>query len=142
MFELFEHKADIGVRGIGNTREQAFEECGKALFEAMVDTKKIQPLKNAKLSAKGTDLGALLVAYLNELLFLKDTKKMVYSKFRAKIRDLGEGKGLELEGVVFGEKFDAARHAPKTDAKAATYSQLLAEKRADGKWVAQCIIDV
>ncbi|MEK6958901.1 MAG: archease [archaeon] len=142
MFELFEHKADIGVRGIGVTREEAFEECGHALFEAMVNTKRVEPIKSAKFKASGTDLGALLVAYLNELLFLKDTKKMVYSKFRLKITELTEGKGYALEGVVFGEKFDSKKHAPKTDAKAATYSQLLVEKQQDGKWVAQCIIDV
>jgi SHS2 domain-containing protein len=148
-FELFEHKADIGVRGIGKTKEEAFCECAHAMFEAMLDTKSVMPLKSAKVDAKAADLSALLINYLNELLFLKDTKGMAYSKFRVKIRQVEEvsasgAKGLAfvLEGVVFGEKINSKRHGLKTDAKAATYSQMLVEKRADGKWVAQCIIDV
>lgn len=144
LFELFEHKADIGVRGIGKTREEALEECAHAMFEAMLSTSKVAPIKSAKVSVKALDLAALLVNYLNELLFLKDTKKMAYSKFRVKITEV-ENCGVKefvLDGVVFGEKINSARHGLKTDAKAATYSQMLVEKRADGKWVAQCIIDV
>ena len=144
-FELFEHKADIGIRGFGRSTDEAFAEAGKALFEVMCDTSKVDPLKAHKFVVEAPDLGALLVKYLNELLFVKDTKKMLYSQFRVKIAEQGNPNGeksFKLEGVIFGEKIDTKKHSTKVDPKAATYSQLLVEKKSDGKWVAQCIIDV
>ena len=46
-FEHFEHRADIGVKGIGKTLVQAFEEAGRAMFEVMTDIKKIKPKTKA-----------------------------------------------------------------------------------------------
>ncbi|MCX6800924.1 MAG: archease [Candidatus Diapherotrites archaeon] len=140
MFELFEHKADIGVRGIGETKEGAFAECAKALFEIMCDTKKVIPSQKTEIIVSSNKLDELLVEFLNELLYLKDTERMLFSKFEIKIKKVGKKFGLE--GIAFGEKIDAKRHELKTEAKAASYSQLLVEKNKNGKWTAQCIVDV
>ncbi|MFA5357958.1 MAG: archease [archaeon] len=139
MFEMFEHKADIGVRGIGATKESAFAECGKALFEIMCNTKKVMPSQKTELSVQAKNSDELLVEFLNELLYLKDTEGMLFSKFEIEIKKVGKEFGLE--GIAFGEKIDEKKHELKTDAKAASYSQLKVVKE-DEKWIAQCIIDV
>jgi SHS2 domain-containing protein len=139
MFEHFEHKADIGIRGKGQTIENAFEESAKALIEIMANIEKIEPKKSHVFEVRAVDNAALLVAFLNELLFLKDKKKMLFSKFRTKI--VIEKDGLLLKATVFGEKIDAKKHQLKVEAKAATYSELLVEKKGN-EWIAQCIIDV
>jgi SHS2 domain-containing protein len=144
MFETFEHKADVGVRGKGTTMAKAFEETAKALVEVMVDTESIDPIKSHVINLSAKDEGALLVLFLNELLFLKDTKKMIYSKFRVEIKedknDSGEKKVL-LKAVIFGEKINQKKHEFRVDAKAATYSELKVGKEGN-EWIAQCIIDV
>jgi SHS2 domain-containing protein len=140
MFEHFEHKADIGVRGKGKTIENAFEECAKSLTEIMAGVNLVEPKKSHVIELKAKDEGALLVAFLNELLFLKDTKKMIYSKFRVAITK-DDGGGVKLKAVCFGEKIDPKKHELKVEAKAATYSELKVEKIA-AEWIAQCIIDV
>ena len=144
MFQHFDHKADIGIRGKGKSVEVAFEEGAKALTEIMAEIDLIEPKKSHVLEIKAADLGALFVNFLNELLFLKDKKKMIYSKFRIKISKEKDAEGKEsfvLKATVFGEKLNEKKHMFKTDPKAATYSELIVEKRGE-EWIAQCIIDV
>ena len=54
--------------------------------------------------------------------------------------------GYRVSGKVLGEKFDPGRHIAKIEVKAATYSQLRADKldqtKGQYQWVAQCIIDI
>ncbi|MFA5126216.1 MAG: archease [archaeon] len=144
MFETFDNKADIGVRGKGKSIEQAFEECAKALTSIMADIDLIEPKKAHVLEVKANDYGALLVSFLNELLVLKDIKRIIYSQFRVKILQEKNPEGKEifiLKATVFGEKINSKKHSLKVDPKAATYSQLLVDKK-ENEWVAQCIIDV
>jgi SHS2 domain-containing protein len=143
-FETFENKADIGVRGKGSTVSVAFEECAKAMMSVMVDVNLIEPKKSHVINIKAADMGALLIAFLNELLFIKDKKKMIYSKFRVNIaenkNDFGEEE-FELKATLFGEKIDSKKHQFKVDVKAPTYSELKVEANK-GIWTAQCVVDV
>ena len=69
MFQHFDHKADIGIRGKGKSVEVAFEEGAKALTEIMAEIDLIEPKKSHVLEIKAADLGALFVNFLNELLY-------------------------------------------------------------------------
>lgn len=139
VFEHFEHKADIGVRGKGASVEKAFEETAKALTEIMVKIETVKPKEKRELWVNGTDEEVLLVAFLNELLFFKDKEQLVFSKFKVTIeKKAGQ---IRLKAMMFGEKINPKKHKIFTDAKAATYSELKVEK--EGKvWTAQCIVDV
>jgi len=91
----------------GKNIEETFSNCGKALFKEITDIEKIDPKKSAKLRVSGKTYDELLVNYLNELLLLRENKKMIYSQFRVKIIEKISENGensLELDGVVFGEK--------------------------------------
>jgi SHS2 domain-containing protein len=37
---------------------------------------------------------------------------------------------------------DPVRHEPAVEIKGATYTALRVERRLDGHWVAQCVVDV
>ena len=140
MFELFEHKADIGVRGVGETDREAFEECAKAMFSVMTKLESVKGKNKVEVEVRASDLNALLVAWLNELLYMKDAHEMLFSKFEVKeIRQSGEN--FELTGVAAGEKLDAEKHELKIEVKAATYSGLKVFEE-NGRWTAQCIADV
>ncbi len=139
MFELFEHKADVGVRGFGRTLEEAFEECAKSMFSVMVDLGEVEAKEPVKMEVEAADKEQLLVNFLNELLYLQDVKEMMFNRFDLYITD-GTGK-WRLEGKAFGERINKEKHEFKTEVKAASYHQLKVEKQA-GKWVAQCVIDV
>ncbi len=140
MHETFEHKADMGVRGIGRSREEAFAECAKAMFEVMLELESVKALEAVEVETEGNDLEGLLVEWLNELLYLKDRKEMFFSEFE--VGSIGEENGkFILKGTVKGDKIDLAKQNVKVEVKAATYSGLKVEK-IDGHWAAECIVDV
>jgi SHS2 domain-containing protein len=142
-FETFENKADIGVRGKSGSLSGAFEECAKAMMSVMVDVDAIEPKKSHVIKISAQDEPALLISFLNELLFIKDKKKMIYSKFRVSIskENIEEKEEFILKATLFGEKIDPKKHNFKVDIKAPTYSELKVESNK-GSWVAQCIVDV
>jgi SHS2 domain-containing protein len=134
-FERFEHKADVGVRGRGETLEEAFVEGARAMFSVMVDLDAVRPVETLEVEVSASDEGALFVEWLNELLSIADLNDMAFSEFEVEIS------GNALKGKARGEKLDLKRHEPKTEVKAATYSSLLV-KNENGSYVAQCIVDV
>jgi len=139
MFETFEHKADVGVRGIGATEGKAFGECAKAMFSAIADLKKIRAKNSSEIELQAENQEELLMKFLNELLFLKDSKGMLYSSFNVYIT--AGGSGFSLHAKVGGEKIDPKKHALHGDVKAATYHQLRVAKEGNA-FVAQCVVDV
>ena len=140
MYETFEHKADMGVRGIGESFEQAFEETAKAMFSIMTGLEKVEAENVVEVEANAKDLEALLVEWLNELVFHYSSKNMFFSEF--KVEPIEErADGFYLKGTAKGEEIDQKKHERKTEVKAASYSQLKVAEEG-GKFLAQCIVDV
>jgi tRNA nucleotidyltransferase (CCA-adding enzyme) len=63
-------------------------------------------------------------------------RHLVFGRFAVAIED------RRLEGRAWGEPVDRGRHMPAVEPKGATLTALKVEKRDDGAWVAQCIVDV
>ena len=137
-YELLDHEADIGIRGYGNTIEEAFENGAKAMFSVMIDLDEVNPEKNVEIKCEAPDLETLFIEWLNELLTKKDIEEMSFSEFKVEINknDL-----YTLKGVASGERFDQKKHKPKIEVKAATYSGLKIGKK-DEKIYIQCVVDV
>jgi SHS2 domain-containing protein len=136
-YEYFEHQADIGVRGIGVTLVEAFEQVALAMFEIMVETKDLQPGKPDIMEIAAANLEELLLEWLSELLYLKDVKGKMYGQFRVeKMSD------TSLIAKVYGEPINVDRHKLKLEVKAATWTQLRIQQANDNKWIAQCLVDV
>ena len=134
-FGYFEHIADVGIIGRGKTLERAFEEGAKAMFNVMVEIKKVAPKKTVKVSCSASNREELFVEWLNALLAQATIRGMVFSKFSVKIKD------TKLSGTASGEKLDVKRHEVKTEVKAATYGSLFVGKE-DNDFVAKCVVDV
>lgn len=134
-YETFEHGADVGIRGFGKTLEEAFENGAKAMFSLIVDLREVEAKDSVELSCSAFDTETLFVEWLNSLLTQAHLNKMVFSKFKVKIKD------DDLAGLAFGEKLNKEKHRPAIEVKAATYSNLRVAKIGD-KYLAQCIVDV
>lgn len=135
-YEYFEHQADIGIRGKGNTLAEAFEQAALAMFEIMVDTIDLNPTESQIVEIEADNSEELLISWLSELLFLKDVENKIFSRFEiSKIDD------NTIVAKVYGEKIDFSRHKLKLEVKAATWTQL-AIKKHDNGYIAQCLVDV
>lgn len=139
-WEHFEHAADVGVRGRGDTPAHAFEEAARALFSLLSDDlTAIRPSVEERVACEAENLDELLVAFLNELLFLFDARREVFGRFDVRI---GRTSGrFRLEAAAQGEPFDPSRHEFTVLPKGATFTALEVGKR-DGEWTAQCVVDV
>lgn len=138
-YKLFEHEADVGIRGYGASVEEAFENGAKAMFSIMVDLEKVDANKDVEVKCEAEDLEGLFVEWLNQLLAKKDIEGMMYSKFNVTIRRRDDSHNLK--GFALGEELNHGKHGVKTEVKAATY-HMLKVAQEDGLFIAQCVVDV
>ncbi|MDE2310941.1 MAG: archease [Betaproteobacteria bacterium] len=135
-WEHFPHQADIGVRGMGATLEQAFEQAALALTAVIADPADVAPREMIRLSCAAPDVELLLVDWLNLLIYEMATRNMLFSRFEVHLE------GSRLSAQVWGEALETARHRPAVEVKGATYTALKVAQQSDGSWLAQCIVDV
>jgi SHS2 domain-containing protein len=138
-FETFEHGADVGIRGFGETLERAFENTAKAMFSIMVDIENVGTTLEIKSSARANSLDNLLVEFLNDLLLQKDLNNCMFSKFIVEI--IEDKRGLEARYKAFGERIPQILPHLRTEVKGATFTKLSVVKQ-EGRYLAQCIVDV
>ena len=67
-WEHFDHGADIGVRGIGRTAAQAFEQAALALTAVVTDPANVQLHEVRRLECEAADLEALFYQWLNAVM--------------------------------------------------------------------------
>lgn len=135
-WEHFEHGADIGVRGIADSEEGAFEQAALAMTAVVTDIAKVRLTTSIHIHCEAPDHELLLTEWLNAIIFEMATLNMLFGKF-----DLHLDKE-ELNGVISGEVVDVARHMPAVEIKGATYTSLKVYQDDRGHWIAQCVVDV
>lgn len=135
-WEHFEHKADIGVCGRGLTKEQAFEQTALALTAVITEPQNVKPKEHFEIRCQADDDELLLADWLNSLLYEMSVRGMLLGRFEVKIE------GRNLYAMAWGEKCDVDRHRPAVEIKGATYTALSVRKENNGRWVAQCVVDV
>jgi SHS2 domain-containing protein len=135
-WEIYSHPSDIGIRGLGPTREEAFAQAALALTAVITEVEKVQPKQAVDIECREEDEELLFVCWLSALLYEMDTRRMLFGRFE--IEAVAGG----LKARAWGEPVDIARHEPAVEVKAATYADLKVERQSDGAWLAQCIVDV
>ena len=131
-----EHTADIGVRCKAPTLERLFECAARAMFELIVSLDSVEPAESVPVAVNAASLEELFVTWLEELLYVWESKRILLSSFA--VRKISSG---SLEAEVAGEAYNAGRHDLQSEIKAATYHGLQIERKQDG-WEVQVIFDV
>lgn len=134
-WQLFPHGADMGVRGIGPSREAAFEQAGLALTGVVANPGQVRPQEPIRIRCEAPDDGLLLLDWLNALISEMALRRMLFGRFEVNLANGG------LDAVAWGEPIDPQRHQPAVEVKAATCSELEVSRHGD-EWVAQTVVDV
>jgi SHS2 domain-containing protein len=134
-WEHYPHEADVGVRGRGATRAEAFAQAAIALTAAVTEVTCVAPRDAVEIRCAAPDDELLLVDWLNAVVYEMATRRMLFSRFEVDIAGGG------LAATAWGEPVDALRHHPAVEVKGATYTTLRVAREGDG-WLAQTVIDV
>lgn len=132
----FPHEGDVGVRGYGATPAEAFENAARAMTEVVAPLRTIRARETAMVACTASDLEILLVDWLNAVIYEMATHRALFRDFHVVID------GPELRGQLRGEPVDRARHEPSVELKGATLTELKVAQEPNGRWLAQCIVDV
>ena len=130
------HTADLAWRLWGKDLPELFENAGRALSATLTDRRYLRDWVTREVSLTSIDREALLVDWLNHLLYLFDVDGFLGRDFR--VESLTDDR---LEARVTGESFDPARHPERTAVKAATFHQLSIVPVKDG-WEATVVLDL
>jgi SHS2 domain-containing protein len=131
----FAHDADIGVRGIGPTKAEAFRQAAFALTAVVTDPAGVHTLDAVPVFCEAPNDELLLVEWLNALIYEMAVRAMLFGDFSIEID------GRTLRGTAYGEVVDIDRHEPAVEIKGATLTALNVGQDSHG-WHAQCVVDV
>ena len=135
-WEHFPHEADMGIRGIGNTRDEAFEQAALAMTAVIADPATVEPREAVAVQCEAPDDELLLAAWLNSLVYEMATRKLLFGRFEVHVQD------HVLTARAWGELMDIAKHRMAVEIKGATYTALRVAQESNGEWIAQCVVDV
>jgi SHS2 domain-containing protein len=132
-FEIIDHTADIGIVAYGKTKREVF------INEIIAgENRDLKENFYAKIKLEAKSLEDLLIAWLNELLYISEVKLVILNKFI--IKELSNG---QIKAEVGGTKINHLSIRIKREVKAVTYHRLEIKKDEEsGLWSAQVIFDI
>lgn len=130
----FEHDADIGIIGRGNTIEESFVSAARAMFAIQSDLESVQSMEGIQIHFEEGDLELALVRWLNALLAASRERGIVLHAFGL------EREGDRWRGWARGERWREGLERG-TEVKGATLTMLSVAQGAAG-WEARCVVDV
>ncbi|KTD16347.1 archease [Legionella jordanis] len=130
----FDHDADIGIIGRGNSMEEAFEEAALAMFSLMADLSAVSSKQAIKMTFEEDDKDLAFVTWLNLLIAEAQAENLILSSFKVKTQ------GHIWYGEATGEPWRQEIERG-IDVKGATLTSL-SVKEVNGKWEARCVVDV
>ena len=135
-YEVFEHTADIGLHAYGATLPDLFIHAAQGMESLMVAPEQVQSRVTRAVAVEGHDEISLLIAWLNELIFLFDTDFLLLRDF-----EIDAISPVMMRARVSGETYDAQRHDLSSAIKAVTWHEASVEQ-SDNGYKARIIFDI
>ncbi len=130
-FRFLKHTADLKFRAYGKNIEECFENAGICLSK-VIYSGKINSKRKIKFKIFGRDLENLLYKFLEEILFLGDSKHFLINEIKLRVS------GMKIEGEFLGEILEIET---RKGIKAITYGEMFVRKEKD-RWICQVVVDV
>lgn len=131
----FPHDADIGLAGMGASKAEAFRQAALALTAVVTDLALVRPQTPVSIVCSAPNDELLLVEWLNAVIYEMSSRSMLFADFTV---DIADG---QVRATAWGEPVDRERHEPAVEVKGATMTELSVAP-VDGRWRAQCVVDV
>lgn len=136
MYETFAHTADLGLRVRAGETDELFADAAAGLFSLVVNDVPSDPdATEYRFEIEGSRLDLLLLDWLNELLYVFDSERMVLGSFEVEVGSEG------LRATARAQPLDSDRHGLLREVKAITYHGLKVEQDGE-QWLAEVIVDI
>ncbi|MDY6865051.1 MAG: archease [Halobacteriota archaeon] len=135
MIRYIEHTSDVGFEVEEETLEKLFSSSALAMYGFMIDPFEIESILSRDVDIQSEDLESLMFDWMDELIFLFESEKIVFNKFDLIIED------FHMIGRCEGGVFDPLRHETGIVVKAVTYHMMEVKKR-NGIWNTRVVLDV
>jgi SHS2 domain-containing protein len=134
--------AEVAFEARGKTLEEMLEAAANATTNAMVDDlKTINQKKKVKIKVDADDYERLLHNFLQEIIFYKDAKLLLFSGYEIKVEEKPKTGKLILRATLIGEKIDMKKHELLVDVKAVSWHMFKVEQLKTD-WKCFVILDV
>lgn len=130
--------ADIAFEASGKSLNEVFRQACLATCSVMVDIKTVKPITKLAFSKENKTLEGLLYDVLDELVFLKDSENLLFSKCKVTVK---QGKPNQAVFSALGEQINPKTMSLGNDIKAVTW-HLFSLKKLKSGWVARILLDV
>jgi len=137
-FRFLEHTADAKFQAFGNTIEEAFANAAIAMVSLMWDPETIQLQKKHLAKVDGKDLQQLLVHFLEEILYILDSKKFLLGA--VKIDCIAKDKKNYILTASFRGDSYSEEYTTFGEVKAVTYNEMKIE--SGDQYVVQVVVDI
>ena len=133
--------ADIAYEAYGKNLNELFESAALAIFELSAEIKTIDPKKRLAIKLKNNKLDNLLYDFLSEILFLKDSKYMVFRNVKVEVKENKKNKNYELKSILEGDTINSEKQHLENDIKAVTMHMFELKKVKNG-YKAVVVVDI
>ena len=137
-YRFLRHTADAKFQAFGATLEEAFCNAALATASLMWDWEKIEKKIEHRIEVKGKDLKQLLNSFLEEIIYLLDSKMFLLGSPQ-NLRIEKEERGYVLKASFKGDKY-SDKYQIHGDVKAITYNEM--EIEHNGQHMVQVVVDV
>lgn len=130
--------ADVAFEASGKNLEEMFKSAALAVSSIMVKLDTLEPVSKKVIEITDKDVEKLLVRFLNEIIFIKDSDMLLFNRYHIEIK---KNRKYALRADMMGEKINMDKHTLGVDVKAVTY-HMLEVKQEEGIWKARIILDI
>ncbi len=131
--------ADVAFEATGESLEEAFASAAEATLNVMIEEpERIERSETVDVELENDDLEMLLFDFLNELVYYKDSRKLLLRVDELKIEDGGR---FRLRARLSGETLDPLKHPLGADVKAVTLHRFSLLRSGEG-WKATAVLDI
>ena len=139
-FTYMDHTGDVGIELEADSLEQLYTEASLAFIDIVTDPNLLQSRESVEVCAQAETATDLLLHWLEELVFLFDTRGFLAKPKKLTISKTSGGE-LRLDANLEGEEIDLSRHPIRVQVKAVTYHQLEVRRDAE-RWLGRVIFDI
>ncbi|MBI2656811.1 archease [Candidatus Woesearchaeota archaeon] len=130
--------ADIAYEAYGRDLNEVFENAAFAIFELSADLDTVEAKQKVEFELENEKLDNLLYDFLSEILFLKDSKYMVFKNVKVEIK---KDEKYKLKSILRGDTINPQKQQLENDIKAVTMHMFEIKKEKSG-YKATVVVDI